>query len=440
MIAILDAHSDEAAAFIEKLSLRGGLEAPSILRTVRRILQDVQRNGDRAVVKYTRRFDAPRMSVKELRVTEAEIDSASTQVDSDFHDAVQLARTNIERFHQKQLRNSWLSTEADGVVLGHLIRPLRRVGVCVPSVSQLLVSSLIMNVVPAKVAGVEEIAVFMGPMRDGQIDPHMLFAASACGVREIYRCGGAQAVGAMAYGTSTIPKVDKIVGPGNLYVQLAKKEVYGPVDIDKLAGPSEVLVIADHTANPAYIAADLISQAEHSVECSAILVTISREIAEQVCAEIEHQAQKLPRQSELTGAFENYGVAFIVADLTEAMEIANVIAPEHVELEVENPIEWVGAIRNAGAIMLGPYTPESVGDYIAGPNHVLPTGGAARYASPLSVDDFLKKTSIISYTKTALEKVTPAVVKLAQVEGLQGHAEAMKIRSDKHQDELETEH
>ncbi len=438
MIAILDAHSDEAAGFIEKLSLRGRLEEPGILRTVQRILHDVQRNGDRAVVKYTRRFDAPRMSVNEMRVTDAEIKSAATQVGADFHDAIQLARTNVERFHQKQLRNSWWSTEADGVVLGHLIRPLRRIGVCVPSVSQLLVSSLIMNVVPAKVAGVEEVAVFMGPMRNGQVDPHMLFAASACGVHEIYRCGGAQAVGAMAYGTSTIPKVDKIVGPGNLYVQLAKKEVYGPVDIDKLAGPSEVLIIADHTANPAYVAADLISQAEHSADCSAILITTSKEIAKQVCGEIEHQAQKLPRQSELTGAFKNYGVAFIVSDLTEAVEITNEVAPEHVELEVENPIEWVGAIRNAGAIMLGPYTPESVGDYIAGPNHILPTGGAARYASPLSVDDFLKKTSIISYTRTALEKVTPAVVKLAEVEGLQGHAEAMKIRSDKNPDERET--
>ena len=432
MIAILDACSDEAAAFIDKLNQRGRLEDPSILRTVRKTLADVQRDGDRAVVKYTRKLDAPRISVEELRVTDIEIDDAAAQVDSEFHDAIGLARTNIERFHQKQLRNSWLSTEADGVVLGHLIRPLKRVGVCVPSVSQLLVSSLLMNVIPAKVAGVEEIAVFMGPMRNRKINPHMLAAAAACGVHEIYKCGGAQAVAAMAYGTDIIPKVDKIVGPGNLYVQLAKREVYGPVDIDKLAGPSEVLIIADHTANPAYVAADLISQAEHSAECSAILVTTSRKIAEQVSAEIKRQARKLPRQSELVGAFENYGVAFVVPNIAEAIAIANEIAPEHVELEVENPIEWIGAIRNAGAIMLGPYTPESVGDYIAGPSHILPTGGAARYASPLSVDDFLKKTSVIGYTETALEKVTPAVVKLAQIEGLQGHAEAMKIRSNKH--------
>ncbi len=437
MIRILDAHSEEAKVFIEKLNLRGQLEDQSILRTVRRILQDVQKNGDKAVIKYTRRFDAPRISVKELRVTDEEINDAYAQVDSEFLDAVKLAQTNIEWFHQKQSRNSWLSTEADGVLLGHLIRPLKRVGVCVPSVSQLLVSSLMMCVVPAKVAGVEEIAAFMGPMRNRKIDPHMLVAAAECGVGEIYKCGGAQAVGTMAYGTDAIPKVDKIVGPGNLYVQLAKKEVYGLVDIDKLAGPSEVLVIADQTAEPTYIAADLISQAEHSEDCSAILVTTSRGLAEQVCSEIESQMKELPRQAELTGAFENYGVAFVVADLDEAVALANDIAPEHVELEVENPFEWIGAIRNAGAIMLGPYTPESVGDYIAGPNHVLPTGGAARYASPLSVDDFLKKTSVIFYTKTALEKVTPAVVKLAQVEGLDGHAAAMTIRFDNGQDEIE---
>jgi histidinol dehydrogenase len=428
MIRILESSSEEASAFIEKLNLRGQLEDESVLRTVRRILQDVRRNGDRAVIKHTRKFDAPRISIAELRVTDAEFEDAYPQVDSEFVHAVQQARTNVERFHQKQLRNSWFSTEADGVILGHHIRPLKRVGICVPSVSQLLVSSLIMCVVPAKVADVEEIAIFMGPMQNRKINPHMLVAAAECGVREIYKCGGAQAIGAMAYGTETIPKVDKIVGPGNPYVQLAKKEVYGFVDIDKLAGPSEVLVIADRTADPAYIAADLISQAEHSEDCSAILVTPSRGLAEQVRREIELQTKDLSRQSELKGAFENYGVAFIVADLEEAIELANEIAPEHVELEVENPFDWIDSIRNAGAIMLGPYTPEAVGDYIAGPNHVLPTGGAAKYASPLSVDDFLKKTSIISYTKTALEKVTPAVVKLAQVEGLDGHAAAMTIR------------
>ncbi|MDE0184744.1 MAG: histidinol dehydrogenase [Candidatus Poribacteria bacterium] len=434
MLKIFEAHTEEAQEFINRLNLRGRLDDEVILKTVRRILQDVRKNGDAAVIKYTRKFDAPRIAVKDLRVKAKEFDDAQSHVDREFIDAVRLARQNIERFHRKQLRNSWFTAEENGVLLGHMIRPLKRVGVCVPSVSQLLVSSLIMNVVPAKVAGVEEIAVFMGPMRNRKINPHMLVAAAECGVQEVYKCGGAQAVAAMAYGTETLPKVDKIVGPGNSFVQLAKKEVYGMVDIDKLAGPSEVLVIADQSAEPAFIAADLISQAEHSEDSSAILVTPSRTLAEQVRKEVELQTKVLPRQSELTGAFENHSAALVVPDLAAAINLANAIAPEHIELEVERPFEWIGEIRNAGAILVGPYTPESVGDYIAGPNHILPTGGAARYASPLNVDDFLKKTSVISYTESALKKVTPAVVKLAQVEGLDGHAAAMTTRFDRNQD------
>ena len=434
MIRILETNSQEAKEFLEKLRHRGQLQDATVLRTVNRILEDVRENGDRAVIKYTRKLDAPRISLKGLRVTDRELKKAYSEVDSEFLDAIKHARTNIERFHRKQLRNSWITTEDNGVVLGHLIRPLQRVGVCVPAASQLLVSSLIMNVVPPKVAGVEEIAAFIAPAPNRKIDPHMLVTAAECEIHEIYKCGGAQAVGAMAYGTDSIRKVDKIVGPGNMYVQLAKKAVYGTVDIDKLAGPSEILVIADNSADPAYVAADLISQAEHSEECSAILVTTSRGFAEQVRSEIELQVTNLARQTGVVGAFDNYGAAFLVDDLNEAIALANEIAPEHVELEVENPFEWVGAIRNAGAIMVGPYTPESVGDYIAGPNHILPTGGSARYASPLSVDDFLKKTSVISYTRTALKKVTPSVVKLAQVEGLGGHAAAMEVRFEDDQE------
>ena len=428
MLRIVDTQTPESKAFLAKLNERGRLTDENILRTVRRTLSDVQAEGDKAVARYTRKLDSPRLSAKGLKVQQKEFKQAYTEVPSDFIEAIAHAKKNIESFHQKQMQTSWVSTEADGVLLGHLIRPLKRIGVCVPSVSQLLVSSLLMNVIPAIVAGVEEIAVCMGPMRNRQINPHMLVAAAECGMDEIYKCGGAQAVGAMAYGTATISPVDKIVGPGNLYVQLAKKEVYGHVDIDKLAGPSEILVIADSTADPDYVAADLISQAEHGPECSAILVTPSRGFAEQVKAAIELQAQTLPRQYELVKAFENYGAAFVVEDLAEAVSFANQIAPEHVELHVENPLNWIGEIRNAGAILVGPYSPEAVGDYIAGPNHILPTGTAARYASPLSVHDFLKKTSLISYTKTALEKVTPDVVKLAEVEGLEGHAAAMKIR------------
>ena len=428
MLRIVQARTAEADERLSQLKARGKLTDESILKVVRRTLSDVQAEGDKAVVRYVRKLDAPRISVKELRVSREEIGEAYLEVPTDFIDAITHARTNIEKFHQQQLRTSWMSTEANGVLLGHLIRPLRRVGVCVPAISQLLVSSLLMNVIPATVAGVEEIAVCIPPMRNRNINPYMLVTASECGIQEIYKCGGAPAVAAMAYGTDTVAPVDKIVGPGNLYVQLAKKEVYGHVDIDKLAGPSEILVIADGTADPDFVAADLISQAEHKGDSAAILVTPSLGFAEQVKAAIEVQGEALPRREELTEAFENHGAAFIVEDIAEAVAFANEIAPEHLELHVENPFEWVGDVKNAGAILIGPYSPEAVGDYIAGPNHVLPTGTAARYASPLSVDDFLKKTSLISYTKSALEAVTPAVIKLAEVEGLEGHAAAMKIR------------
>ena len=428
MFPIVQTGTAESDNLLSKLKARGKLEDESILKVVRRTLNDVQAEGDKAVVRYVRKLDAPRISAKELKVSREEFGEAYSEVPSDFTDAITLARTNIEKFHQKQLRTSWLSTEPNGVLLGHLIRPLRRVGVCVPAISQLLVSSLLMNVIPAIVAGVEEIAVCIPPMRNRTINPYMLVAAAECGIQEVYKCGGAPAVAAMAYGTDTIAPVDKIVGPGNLYVQFAKKEVYGHVDIDKLAGPSEILVIADGTADPDFVAADLISQAEHKADSAAILVTPSRGFAEQVKAAIEVQGATLPRHDELKEAFENFGAAFIVEDIAEAVAFANEIAPEHLELHVENPFDWVGDVKNAGAILIGPYSPEAVGDYIAGPNHVLPTGTAARYASPLSVDDFLKKTSLISYTKAALAEVTPAVVKLAEVEGLEGHAAAMKIR------------
>ena len=428
MLQIVETGTQEAEDFLSKLKARGKLTDESILKTVRRTLSDVQAEGDKAVIRYTRKLDAPRISAKELKVSREEFGEAYLEVPSEFIDAITHARTNIEKFHEKQLRSSWMSTEPNGVLLGHLIRPLRRVGVCVPAISQLLVSSLLMNVIPTTVAGVEEIAVCIPPMRNREINPYMLVAAAECGIQEIYKCGGAQAVAAMAYGTQTIPSVDKIVGPGNLYVQFAKKEVYGHVDIDKLAGPSEILVIADSTADPDYVAADLISQAEHKADSAAILITPSIGFAEQVKSAIEVQGESLPRRDELTQAFANFGAAFITANLSEAFTLANEIAPEHLELHIENPFDWLGNVHNAGAILIGPYSPEAVGDYIAGPNHVLPTGTAARYASPLGVDDFLKKSSLISYTKAALEEVTPAVVKLAEVEGLEGHAAAMKIR------------
>ena len=428
MLKIVETGTQEAEDFLSKLKARGKLTDESILKTVRRTLSDVQAEGDKAVIRYTRKLDAPRISAKELKVSREEFGEAYLEVPSEFIDALTHARTNIEKFHEKQLRTSWLSTEPNGVLLGHLIRPLRRIGVHIPAVSQLLVSSLLMSVIPATVAGVEEIAACIPPMRNREINPYMLVAAAECGIQEIYKCGGAQAVAAMAYGTETIPPVDKIVGPGNLYVQFAKKEVYGHVDIDKLAGPSEILVIADSTADPDYVAADLISQAEHKADSAAILITPSLGFAEQVKSAIEVQGESLPRRDELTEAFANLGAALITANLSEAFTLANEIAPEHLELHIENPLDRLGDVHNAGAILIGPYSPEAVGDYIAGPNHVLPTGTAARYASPLSVDDFLKKSSLISYTKAALAEVTPAVVRLAEVEGLEGHAAAMKIR------------
>ena len=391
MLQIVQTRTTAADDLLAKLKARGKLTDESILKVVRRTLSDVQEEGDKAVVRYTRKLDAPRISAKELKVSREEIGEAYLEVPSEFIDAITQAKTNIEQFHQKQLRTSWLSTEPNGVLLGHIIRPLKRVGVHVPAISQLLVSSLLMNVIPAIVAGVEEIAVCIPPMRNRDINPYMLVTASECGLREIYKCGGAQAVAAMAYGTETIPAVDKIVGPGNLYVQIAKKEVYGHVDVDKLAGPSEILVVADGTADPDYVAADLISQAEHKADSAAILVTPSLGLAEQVKKSVEVQGKSLPRYDELSESFANYGAAFITTDLTEAFALANEIAPEHLEIQVENPFEWIGNVENAGAILIGPYSPEAVGDYIAGPNHVLPTGTAARYASPLSVDDFLKK-------------------------------------------------
>ncbi|HCK12637.1 TPA: histidinol dehydrogenase, partial [Candidatus Poribacteria bacterium] len=303
MIKIVEYNSESSKELIKKLEHRSQFENEPILITVREILADVRETGDNAVIKYTRKFDAPDISPHNLQVTDQEIDLAYSEVEEEFLEAINLAKSNIESFHQKQLRNSWITTEPNGTILGHLVRPLRRVGVCVPSVSQLLVSSLIMNVIPAKVAGVEEIAVFMGPKPDGTIDPHMLVTAAECGTREIYKCGGAQAIAAMAYGTNTIAKVDKAVGPGNLYVQVAKKEVHGLIDIDKIAGPSEVLVIADGKANPSYVAADLISQAEHGVDSSAILVTTSQTLAQAVKSQIQIQVERLPRQVEIVGSF-----------------------------------------------------------------------------------------------------------------------------------------
>ena len=429
MIRIAHFLSPEANDFMDKIDRRGQFENSQISKIVSEILQDVKLDGNKAVVKYIGKYDSDQVDTENLRVTKDEFTEANGMVDSDFVSAINEAKKNIQRFHQRQIRQSWFTTEDSGVILGHLIRPLKRVGVCVPSVSQLLVSSLLMNVLPAKVAGVEEIVVFLGPKPDGTIDPHMLVAASICEINEVYKCGGAPAVGAMAHGTESIRAVDKIVGPGNPYVQEAKRQVMGLVDIDKIAGPSEVLVIADDQANPAYVAADMICQAEHGTDSSAILVTTCGTLAESVKNQIQIQITSLPRKNEITGSFANYGFGLLVDTIEQAIDLANRIAPEHLGLIVREPYSILGQIRNAGAIMIGEYTPESVGDYMAGPNHVLPTGGTARFASPLSVDDFVKKTSLIQYTQSALERVSQPIIKLAKTESLDGHAASITIRN-----------
>ncbi|NPV26150.1 MAG: histidinol dehydrogenase [Firmicutes bacterium] len=397
---------------------------------VQEILKAVRDQGDEAVFAFTRQFDRALINTQNFRVTEEEIKEASTQVEPEVLTAIRQAAENIRQFHEKQKVNSWMEPDAQGTILGQLCRPLARVGIYVPGGTAPLPSSVLMNAIPAQVAGVREIVMTTPPQADGRINPYILVAAAEAGVTEIYKVGGAQAVAALAYGTESVRKVDKIAGPGNIYVTIAKKLVYGEVDIDMLAGPSEVLVIADGTANPRYVAADLLSQAEHDVLASAILVTPSTALAEAVQVEVERQLAVLSRQDIALTAIRDYGAIILTTDLAEAVEIANEFAPEHLELLVERPFELLGGIKNAGAIFLGTYSPEPVGDYWAGPNHVLPTGGTARFYSPLSVDTFIKKSSIIAYSETSFRQGAAAIIKLAMIEGLDAHANSVRVRLD----------
>jgi len=382
------------------------------------------------VLAFTEKFDRVRLAPGDIKVTTAEIAGAYATVQPKTVEALKLAARNIRAFHEKQKLTSWVSQEPHGVILGQLARPLQSVGIYVPGGKAVYPSSVLMNAVPAKVAGVERV-VMCSPVPGGALDPSILVAADIAGVTEIYKIGGAQAVAAMAYGTATVPRVDKIVGPGNIYVATAKRLVFGQVDIDMIAGPSEVLVIADDTADPSYVAADLLSQAEHDELASAILVTPSRRLADKVIAEIDRQMANLVRREIAGKSIDRFGAVVIVKDLAEAADISNAIAPEHLELSVEKPFELLALIRNAGAIFLGHYSPESVGDYVAGPNHVLPTGGTARFFSPLSTDDFMKKSSLIFYTKEGLDKVGDAVTLIADVEGLEAHGNTIRVRMAK---------
>jgi len=392
------------------------------------IIKAVRAEGDQALCRFAAEFDRVELKPAGLPVAAEEIEAAYRQVDDEFLNSLSLAAKNIEKFHRRQVVNSWFETGEDGIIVGQLVHPLARVGIYVPGGKASYPSSVLMNAIPARVAGVPEIVMVTPPGRDGSINPFTLVAAAEAGVSEIYRAGGAQAVAALAFGTQTIRRVDKITGPGNLYVTLAKQQVYGTVDIDMLAGPSEVLVVADAGADPGYIAADLLSQAEHDEMAAGILITPDEHLAGVVAVELERQLAGLSRSGTAARSVEDYGAIIITGDIDEAVELANEYAPEHLELMLADPFQWLGKIRAAGAVFLGQYSPEPVGDYLAGPNHVLPTSGTARFYSPLGVDAFIKKTSVISYTRPALERAAGSIIKLAEVEGLDAHANAVKIR------------
>ena len=398
---------------------------------VTRILEDVRKNGDAALIRYTNQHDAPGLGIDGLIVTPGEMRSALKSVDRSFSRSLNLAAVQIEAFHKKQVRNSWISEDRPGTLLGQLLRPVDRVGVYVPGGkggNTPLVSSVLMGVIPARIAGVRHITMATPPTKDGTINPHLLAAAKKVGVDQVVKVGSAWAIGALAYGTETVPRVDVIVGPGNIWVTLAKKIVSGTVGIDMIAGPSEVLVIADETANPSFTAADLLSQAEHDPLASAILVTTSAHTATAVSLEIDRQLARLPRRDIAEKSLAGYGAVIVVPDLDTAISLANRLAPEHLELHIQSPFDHVGKIRHAGAIFMGQYTPEPVGDYIAGPNHVLPTAGTARFASALSVDHFIKKTSLVYYSKEAFVKDAPHIMRLAEIEGLSAHARSVNVR------------
>ncbi|MDR3289076.1 MAG: histidinol dehydrogenase [Peptococcaceae bacterium] len=399
-----------------------------LARQVEEIIGQVQRRGDEALYEFTERFDKANLRVCGLRVSRAEIEAAYAQAEPDFLTALKIAVKNIRRYHERQQRSSWLEAETDGTVLGQLLRPLRRVGIYVPGGTAVYPSSVVMNAIPAAVAGVEEIVMVTPPRPDGSLPPAVLAAAEEAGVTEIYKVGGAQSIAALAYGTAAIAPVDKITGPGNIYVTLAKKQVFGTVDIDMLAGPSEVLILADESGQPAELAADLLSQAEHDRLASAILISPSRTLLERTIREVESQMKTLPRMEIARVAWETYGAAILVADLNEGMALANQIGPEHLELVVREPFLWLGKVKNAGALFLGRYSPEAAGDYLAGPSHVLPTGGTARFYSPLNVDTFMKKISVIAYSQEALQRDAGHIACLARREGLEGHARSAESR------------
>ncbi|MBR2764601.1 MAG: histidinol dehydrogenase [Blautia sp.] len=392
------------------------------------ILEDVRTRGDEALFEYTARFDKAQITQENFRVTEEEIEEAYARTESSLVDVIRKALVNIRAFHEKQKTNSWFTSSSDGIMLGQKVMPLERVGVYVPGGKAVYPSSVLMNIVPAKVAGVDQIIMTTPPGPDGRVNPSTLVAAHEAGVDVVYKVGGAQAIGALAYGTQSVPKVDKIVGPGNIFVALAKKAVYGLVSIDSIAGPSEILVLADKTANPRYVAADLLSQAEHDEMASAILITTSPELAARVETEIEGFLKTLSRHEIIRKSLDNFGYILLADNMDEAIDAVNAIASEHLEIVTANPFEDMMRVRNAGAIFLGEYSSEPLGDYFAGPNHVLPTNGTARYFSALCVDDFIKKSSIVYYSRPALKEIHQDIIRFAENEQLTAHANSIAVR------------
>ena len=427
MLNIYSYKTAECDGFLAKLKKRAQSPSPEIVKTVTDILSDVEQNGDAAVLKYTEKFDGVSLGADTLELKKSDLEKYAADVDEKLYLAMQRAAENIKKYHEKQLRQSFFDTDDTNKTVGMKIRPVKRAGIYVPGGSAAYPSSVLMNCIPAKVAGVPEI-IMTTPLRDGKIPPAVAAAALISGVDRVFLCGGAQAIAALAYGTQTIPQVDVIAGPGNIYVATAKRLVYGTVNIDMIAGPSEVMTVANKSANPKYVAADLLSQAEHDALASSVLITDSEKLAKETAKELSLQLSKLERQSIAGKSVENYGAAIICENMDEAFSLANEIAPEHMEILTENPFADLSKVRNAGSIFLGEYSPEPLGDYFAGPNHVLPTNGTARFSSPLSVDTFIKKSGVIYYTKKGLDEYKDDIIRFADAEGLTAHANSVKIR------------
>lgn len=426
MIPMVKADGNTELELLKEIEKRSEKTNKDVTGVVSSILEDVKNRGDEAVKEYTIKFDGK--SPENAEITKEEIEALAAECDLKFIEALKKAAENIADFHKRQLKESFFVTKDENVILGQRIRGLERVGIYVPGGTAAYPSSVLMSAIPAKIAGVKEVIMVTPPTKDGKPNPDIMAAALVGGVDRVLLMGGAQAVAALAYGTQTVPKVDKIVGPGNIYVATAKKLLYGTVDIDMVAGPSEVLVMADESANPVFVAADLMSQAEHDVLASAVLLTTSEDLAEKVKLEIEKQSANLSRKSIIDSSLDNYGAIIVCSSVNEMIDFANKLAPEHLEVCMENPLDYIGVLDNAGSVFLGHYSPEPLGDYFAGPNHVLPTSGTARFFSPLGVDSFIKRSSFIYYSEKALRRDAEDVIKLAETEGLTAHANSIKVR------------